>query len=421
MQGFNVKPDGAIDIGYGYARNNKPETIVNTLKQLQNQLAKSLGIYKITVIKKLEITDCIQLTFRREPAIKDDDIKSLVGSPEEFIHYVVNHPIRYRLIANPGQGKTPSLAVMVSEILKVGTRKGNVSRGKKIDNTLVTVSYPGVESSLKDTDYPLDLFVKYGNETAANKSFTDAVEDWKFRKQYPSYAEKYFHLWVWEELDNTLDSATDALDSSSKLKKICKQGGHSNIGFIVSGQSVMTKQIKGFTNDDRALFTEIIIGIPKIRKYISTYGSKAANLQRLLANLDDIEEYIEVKNAKITDEARLLRLALVMDERSPKLYFLPNLDSVNFDSKQIETTESLAKEFRESLASQTNYTMTSYKADDTRNVGTLSEHTLEGRLTEEIKPHCPHCGASNLRSMGKNRYCCKDCSKSSVSNKLVYK
>jgi len=419
VKGFLVKPDGAIDIGYGYARCNKPETIVNTIKQLSNQLAKQLGIYKITVIKKLEITDCIQLTFRREPAIKDDDIKSLVGSAEEFINYVVNHPIRYRLIANPGVGKTPTVAVMVSEILKFGTKKGNVSRGKKVDNTLVTVSYPGVESSLKDTDYPLDLFLKYGNETAANKSFTDAITDWKFRKQYPSYAEKFFQLWVWEELDNTLDSATDAQDSSDKLKKILKQGGHSNVGFIVSGQSVMTKQIKGFTNDDRALFTEIIIGVSKIRKYISTYSNKAANIQRLLTNLDDIEEYIDAKNTKITDEARLFRIALVMDERSPKLYFLPNLDCAVFDSKEVDITENAAKTMRENLMSVN--ADTKAESTDLALSDTMPFMTIQGLTTSDINANCPHCGSSKLTLQSDRRYYCLDCKKRMASSKIIYK
>jgi len=419
VKGFHVKTDGSVDIGYGYARNSKPEAIINTFKQLQQQIAKSLGIYKITTVKKLEITDCIQLSFRREPALKDDDIKTLVGSAEEFINYVVNHPIRYRLIANPGSGKSPTLAVMVSEILKNGTKKGNVSRGKKVDNTLVTVSYPGVESSLKDTDYPLDLFVRYGNETAANKSFDDAIEDWKFRKQYPSYAANFFQLWIWEELDNTLDSATDALDSSSKLKKICKQGGHSNIGFIVSGQSVMTKQIKGFTNDDRTLFTEIIIGVEKIRKYIATYSSKSSNIQRLLTNLDEIEEYIEAKNSKITDEARLLRLALVMDERSPKLYFLPNLDCAVFDAKQVDNTESEAREFREKLMS--NHADIKAGSIDSTLPDTMPNTAIEPVTTSDISATCPQCGSSKLSLQSDKRYYCLDCKKRMSHSKVIFK
>jgi hypothetical protein len=73
----------------------------------------------------------------------------------------------------------------------------------------------------------------------------------------------------------------------------------------------MTKQIPGFTNDDRSLFTEIIIGIPKIRHYLNTYGkgkNSESNLAKLSRNLDEIEEYIDHKNELITDDARLLRL-----------------------------------------------------------------------------------------------------------------
>jgi hypothetical protein len=67
------------------------------------------------------------------------------------------------LIADPGTGKTPITAVMVSEILKVGGTRGNTGKGRKIPNTLVTVSCPDVESSQKDADYPLEIFLKYGN------------------------------------------------------------------------------------------------------------------------------------------------------------------------------------------------------------------------------------------------------------------
>jgi hypothetical protein len=65
-----------------------------------------LGIYRITGVRKLDIAELIVLTFRREPAVKEDTIKLIAGSPEQFLEYVASHPIRYRLIADPGTGKT---------------------------------------------------------------------------------------------------------------------------------------------------------------------------------------------------------------------------------------------------------------------------------------------------------------------------
>jgi hypothetical protein len=109
---------------YGYSRSIPPEAVVEGLKRHSEHLARRLGIYKITSVRKLEISDLIVLTFRREAAIKDDTVKLIAGTPEQFLDYVASHPLRYRLIADPGQGKTPITAVMVSEILKVRRHQG---------------------------------------------------------------------------------------------------------------------------------------------------------------------------------------------------------------------------------------------------------------------------------------------------------
>jgi len=64
----------------------------------------------------------------------------------------------------------------------------------------------------------------------------------------------------------------------------------------VSGHSVMTKQLPGFMDDDRELFTQIIIGTFKSRKYLEKYSKKilsAKVFSQLLNNLDDLEPYIE--------------------------------------------------------------------------------------------------------------------------------
>ncbi|MDF5711526.1 MAG: hypothetical protein PUP90_28585 [Nostoc sp. S4] len=78
--------------------------------------------------------------YRTEPAIKTDKIKLMVGTANEFINYIISHPIRYWLIADPGTGKTPTTAVMISEILKAGCTRGNTGKGEKVPNTLEPIS-----------------------------------------------------------------------------------------------------------------------------------------------------------------------------------------------------------------------------------------------------------------------------------------
>ena len=427
VKGFQVKPDGVVDVGYGYSRSVHTLAIVEAISKHEKTLSKKLGLFKITCVRKLEITDCIVVSYRMSPAIKADEIKLMVGTPDEFINYVVSHPIRYRLIADPGVGKTPTTAVMISEIVKAGCTRGNTGKGEKVPHTLVTVSYPGAVGSLKDSNYPLEHFLKYGDTTAAIKSFDDCLDDGKFRIQNTQYAANYFQIWVWEELDNTLNSSSEPYETGENFKKILKQFGHNNIGWIVSGQSVMTKQIPGFTNDDRSLFTEIIIGIPKIRHYLNTYGkgkNSESNLAKLTRNLDAIEEYIDYKNELVTDDARLLRVALVVDSRSPKLYFLPNLDKVSFNYQEIEDTKrlaSLAKSPDTGDARLTHHTLNPSTASTDTVMSVASFSTIGGSRQSDTKPYCPHCGHAKLTVRKDKRYYCLNCKKVTVSNKIVWK
>lgn len=128
VKGFQIKPDGVVDVGYGYSRSVDANAVVEAIKRQSQSIAKKLGIFKITSVRKLEVTDCIVVSYRMEPAIKADEIKLMVGTPDEFINYVTSHPIRYRLIADPGVGKTPTTAVMISEIVKAGCTRGNTGK-----------------------------------------------------------------------------------------------------------------------------------------------------------------------------------------------------------------------------------------------------------------------------------------------------
>jgi hypothetical protein len=425
VKGYQTKLDGSTDVGYGFSRSMGSVALVDVLKRHSEAIAKSLRIHKITSIRQLEIaSNIIVLSFRREPALKDDGAKLLAGTADEFIKYVVSHPIRYRLIADPGVGKTPTTAVMLSAILKEGCRRGNTARGKKVPHTLVSVSYPGAMSSLKDSDYPLERFLKYGTTTAAIKSFDDALEDWQYRQQNIKFAEEFFHIRVWDELDNTINSADDPMRLSDALKKVLKQGGHSNIGWIVSGQSVMTSQIKGFKDDDRSLFTEIIIGIPKIRMYVKKYArgkNSDANLAKLERNLDDLEAYIESVNDRITDDARLLRIALIVDEKSPKLYFLPNLDSVNFDEVAISESEKRASGILLDNQSQSAQAQPGSKRHNLVTVTLSTIEPNEPKPTMQGVAHCPHCGNSEMSFLAEQRYKCKPCGKKISPSKVVFK
>jgi hypothetical protein len=404
--------------------------LVEALKRQSEAIAKSLRIHKITSIRKLEIADLIVLTFRRKPSVKEDTSKLIAGTPEQFLEYVASTPHPLPTDSRSGCRQDPDNCGDGFRNLKVGGHAGNTGKGRKIANTLVTVSCPDVESSQKDVDYALQIFLKYGNTTAAVKSFSDADEDWKYRKRDTNYAQNFFQLWVWDELDNTLNNADDPKAVGEKFKNFLKQAHHTGVGWIVSGQSVMTKQIPGFMDDDRELFTQIIIGTSKIRKYLEKYGKKilsAKVVTQLLNNLDDLEPYIEDKNSLVTDAARLLRLALVLDEKSPKLYFLPNLDSAKFDAQKIEETTNKAQLAKRSFLAGTAGSGLASNGTNSHSVSTglkmtvPSNPTIGGESQSSQKPHCPHCGSDFLNLLNDGRYRCLDCKKRFVTSKIVWK
>ncbi|HEY9299894.1 MAG TPA: transposase, partial [Phormidium sp.] len=252
-----------------------------------------------------------------------------------------------------------------------------------------------------------------------------------------AYAENFFQLWVWDELDNTLSNCSDPKETGKNFKEILKQCHHTGVGWIVSGQSVMTSQIPGFMDDDRELFTQIIIGTSKIRKYLEKYGKKilsAKVVTQLLKNLDDLDPYIEDKNSMVTDAARLLRLGLVLDDKSPKLYFLPNLDATKFDAEKFENVITQAEQMKRQFLVRTSGGKGEGWLKDAENpygvrIGEMAANppfpTIGGsdHFTQSSQiPHCPHCGESNLKTIenGK-RYQCRGCTKRFVTSKVVWK
>jgi hypothetical protein len=77
VKGYHVKPDGSTDVALGYSRSMGSVALVEALKRQSEAIAKSLRIHKITSIRKLEIADLIVLSFRRDPAVKEDTVKLL--------------------------------------------------------------------------------------------------------------------------------------------------------------------------------------------------------------------------------------------------------------------------------------------------------------------------------------------------------
>ena len=180
LEGVKTSSSGFSTAGYGYGSNQSPTKLVEFIKAQSEHLCQQLGIHQITKVEKLKIAPIIAVSFRREPALKQDDIKNLVGTPEEFLKYLENQSYRFRLIAKPNSGKTPTITVIVSHLLKIGGKMGNKPTGKKIPHINLRVSYPGRYGSEKDENYPLDPCLEYSTWETSHQSFLDFEKEWKY-------------------------------------------------------------------------------------------------------------------------------------------------------------------------------------------------------------------------------------------------
>ena len=436
LEGLKGDYNGISSIGFSYSSKHSPEAIIGFIKSQQERLTQHLGIHKITKFEKSPLSALLVVSFRVLPALTQDSIKELVGSGEEFLKWVGNQSYRFRLIAAPGFGKSPTIIVLVSHILKVGGKRANIPSGQLIPNIDLTLSYPGIDGSEKDINYPLEPFVKYRTWEDAHTSFAEFHDEWKYREKHREYRQSSFSLWVWDEFDNSLTSASNSRELGASFKECLKQAHHTNMGFIIAGQSVNTKALPGFTNNDRnTLFTEIVCGIPVIREFLDMYGKKLGSkkVATILANLDNIEEWTNSKNKAITDTAREYRVVLAVDEKSPKLFFLPNLDNYDLDKQTVSNSVKnrgafLSTEGTDAVG-QDNQPIAEAKSEEKlqppQSQTPFTAYVSPTPIVQNNgKPHCPGCGSNKVGKKSKDRFVCKnlDCKrKTFVKSKAVWK
>ncbi|MGB3691172.1 MAG: hypothetical protein WA999_00500, partial [Spirulinaceae cyanobacterium] len=438
LEGLKGDYNGISSVGFSYSSKHPPEAILSFIKSQQERLTQHLGIHKITKFEKSPLSALLVVSFRVLPALTQDSIKDLVGTPEEFLQYLENQSYRFRLIAKPGSGKSPTIIVLVSHLLKIGGKVANKPTGRKVPLMNIKVSYPGRDGSEKDVNYPLDPFLHYRTWEASHQSFVDFEKEWKYREKNVAYRKEIFDLWVWDEFDNSLMSASNPKELGEKFKTCLKQAHHTNMGFIIAGQSVNTKVLPGFTNNDRnTLFTEIVFGAKMIREYVDMYGKKLGNknIEKIGSTLEDIEEWIINQNKLIGNEAKEYRLVLVADERSPKLFFLPSLDSYSFDYDTVSLAQERSNEFKCPSAAQLGQAiegvnpeaLTSREMSDPTEFRT--DFPIGGSLSRQsdvqdtIKYHCPSCGSGNTKPRGKTRFYClnSNCQQKTFSRSTAVK
>ena len=417
LEGISGDYNGVCNAGFSYGVNQAPEEIVGVIKSNCDQLCKLVGIHKITRVEKLPIAPVIAVSFRREPAIKDNDIERLVGSPEALAKFLRNNKINYRLMGESNSGKTPTKATLVSHILRNGGHQGNAPNLPKCPHMLVNVSCPGVHTSMKDgDDYPLKPLVKYATEETAHQSFKDAIADIKYREKNPNYAREFFQLWVWDEIDNTVNSSKDKLADS--LAWIGKQAGHKSVGWVISGQSLMTSALKGWNAGIRAQFTEIYVGFESSFTFLERYGKEfysKETIENYKNQLVEIQNWANEKNEITKDKSKRYNLLMIRTKFAPKFFWCFDYDDNEIDFVSISNSEKLSREFKRGRVGVAPQGNGAAKSETVASIDIPASQDLTPDLPMEGTPqkgssgtkyHCPSCNTEGKRKKAKDRFYC---------------
>lgn len=406
VSGYEQHGDNTITVGFTYSRSMPVEDLQRVIEIDSPTIARNLGLYAIEKPLKLKVNDCLTLKVKRERPLRKTDKGSLYRSKEEFVKYILSQPIRLRVIGEPGAGKTPTVAVLLSHILKRGFLSANTPSGQKIPHTIIESSNPLSGVSVKNGD-DLDFCLKWKD---GKKAFKGLVEEYRFRKNpvNANYTKSVGYVWVADEIDNTMAEITK--DEAKPFKDALKDGGHVNIGVIVMGQSANVSTSKGLSIDDQKMMTNIYIDPVSIRTFLTQYGerfySKSA-IDKALATLEEIELEIEEQNEVICDTARELRIAMVTANRSPVFYQLPHLDSVEIDVNAYEKTLAEVALIR---ASRQQHGLSNDESERIPDKDCAS--TVAGAVATPTQVSCPKCASTVKRNgktvTGAQKYRCKN-------------
>ncbi|HEY9799250.1 MAG TPA: hypothetical protein V6D25_02745 [Leptolyngbyaceae cyanobacterium] len=379
--------DGVVTAGYSYSRSHSPEALAKLIKDCSQEIIRNLGIYSIESAKKLAVTDCLVVKFRRDRPARKADKSSLYRSQLDFINYLLSQPIRWRIVGEPGSGKTPTVLVLISHLLKRGFLTGNTPNGKKLDYTEFAFCNPLAGISVKNST-DLDFCLRWKDAT---KGFKGLADEYQFRKSPANavYKDSVGYIWACDEFDIAVEQAGS--DSAKQFKSVLKDGGHINMGVIILGQSGMVSTTKGLSIDDQKMLTNVYIDAVSIRTFLTQYGDRfysKTTVEKALATLEQLELEAEEQNELVCDTAREFRFCMVCADRSPVFYQLPYFDGVDIDVDAYQQSLTQVEAIR-----QAKPTVTALA--------------------------CPECGSNNIkkngRSQNKQRLQCRDCGKNWLS------
>ena len=317
IKDFQKRSDGVVDVGYGYSQSTPVEALIRDLQRYSENIARSLGIHKIVNIRKLEIADLMVLSFRREPAIKQDDLKRLLTSADKLATQVIREMSRkgtVRIMGATGDGKGVCARYLLSRItptLNWYIRLHDPQHGSEQDHwDIPKVSKSGTE--LKQ----------------ALKKITNQMKDREVTKIHSPVT-----LDILDEIDTQLEK-----EDKKQFLNLISRIRHLGMKLILIGQNPKVGRA-GFEWSDMAQMIAFYQGscaLDAIKK------NPALELKKdiLLKQYNEISDVFEAKNEWLDDNKKHYFGLCVIPGKNPQWYELPVADDLEICEGQSIIAES---------------------------------------------------------------------------------
>jgi len=361
--------DSTITAGYSYSRTISPDALVKLIKDCSPDIAKNLGIYSIENVKKLSITDCLALDFKRDRprTLRDDEIYRILEKAENFTQVV-------RKYHNHQTGGKPTLRLMS------GTGGGKSLIAKILINSYVQ-NEDGWEIWLSDPmdgsdeDY-WEMPKAATDKNSARSLFKTFADEFDNRavKQSPYSSVKV--MGVFDEFDKQHPES-----DKERVKKIWTAIRHHSMRLILLGQSSEVG-VNRWTWDEMKNCTLLFIGdaIDTAIKHDKDLGWDTKTKNLIQRNYKSVVEWMEAKNEGLSSDKRY-RVALLVCGQTSKLLEVPPAVVGSISSSK-----------------------SSVLSHPWETVGELQN------ITSNVV--CPKCGSTNIGTKGSQFHRCNDCGKS---------
>ena len=389
VKGYEKRSDGAVDVGYGYGRSIPLEALHRDLNRHSEDIAKTLRIHKISSIRKLEIADLLVLTYRRSPAIKQDDLKRLLTPVDKLATQVIREMSRkgtVRIMGATGDGKGVCARYLLSRIVTTL-------------NWYIRLHDPQHGSDQDHWDIP--KVSKSGTELKqALKKITSQMKDREVTKIHSPVT-----LDVLDEIDTQLEK-----EDKEQFLNLISRIRHLGMKLILIGQNPKVSRA-GFQWSDMAQMIAFYQGSCALD---AIKNNPALELKKdiLLKQYNEISTVFEAKNEWLDDNKKYYFGLCVIPGKNPHWYELPVADELEVNEGQSiigETFEVTLRNYRFVEGQKSAKTQPSAVAHSSQEQKQAKAETLTQQEIEAInaeKSVIPHVGGS-AKSRHRAKTICK--------------